>query len=36
MSLCTLQEVIKDREAWSCSAWGQKETELNNSNTTEA
>ena len=27
MSLCKLQEIVKDREAWRCSPWGCKESD---------
>ena len=27
MSLCNLQELVMDREAWCCSPWGHKESE---------
>ena len=30
MSLCKLQEIVKDREAWcaACSSWGCKEVNI--------
>ena len=28
MSLRKLQEMVKDREAWCCSPWGRKESDM--------
>ena len=28
MSLCKLQELVMDREAWCCSPWGCKELDM--------